>query len=730
MLHAFRGLRYPRGRGLHEPTKIAIRHNRRIALLRALVHLVPFGFALFEIILNWNVYYVGSSSYSTAAYQIIAKAHEILIQASIATIIFSATRRELALGKGLPFGLLFSGLQTSQISYLWSMEFWGAVRADFPHPLRKAALLSLVIGSIAVAVTSGPASAVLLIPRRQSWPAGSTHIWLNATTNQLWPTRQVSTFRQAAHPLMFGRIDGAFIPQACSTVGTDTSNGCPASEWYAIRDHLIIGKQAGPGFSSKLFDIKGSPSPCTVHGQATARSLYREVYADHDRPGPTPRVATTPHSVVADALAQVALLRESILVNVTADAGHGSPLSDQTSAAHKIASNYSQPYSSAVCFPDQFMVDSGFNHVAFPMLPFANRPNAATRDRAWNNTGNLRAPAEVSQVIEHPDYFYSQLLDPMDDIQAYRTRWIELPGDVFNGSSIGAAILLPRSEQDPVQEVVLCNIAAGWGRSSLVASSNSKVSGGGMISTFQEGQNLKAVTLPISRGINPEAQPTTDQFGNAFHYLDFPRRLINISASWAQYIDPLIQGRNTSLLDMLIQEAKIQGEQPTSIPETIVMLFVNGLARTAWGSTLQGEVKSIEPNGEGDLDGNYWIKGKGDVIDVDPTESQNWVTFRVDSTLDGYAYNVMTTPPKIAIAILTAYVLLVVGHTLYSGITGKCTHIPRISPPSLGNDMYGLDRGFGGFVGDRMASDHSISLNASVSVCIKPVANNEGWTSQ
>ncbi|KAI4199036.1 MAG: hypothetical protein LQ348_001955 [Seirophora lacunosa] len=304
------------------------------------------------------------------------------------------------------------------------------------------------------------------------------------------------------------------------------------------------------------------------------------------------------------------------------------------------------------------------------MLPFANRPNAATRDRAWNNTGNLRAPAEVSQVIEHPDYFYSQLLDPMDDIQAYRTRWIELPGDVFNGSSIGAAILLPRSEQDPVQEVVLCNIAAGWGRSSLVASSNSKVSGGGMISTFQEGQNLKAVTLPISRGINPEAQPTTDQFGNAFHYLDFPRRLINISASWAQYIDPLIQGRNTSLLDMLIQEAKIQGEQPTSIPETIVMLFVNGLARTAWGSTLQGEVKSIEPNGEGDLDGNYWIKGKGDVIDVDPTESQDWVTFRVDSTLDGYAYNVMTTPPKIAIAILTAYVLLVVGHTLYSGITG------------------------------------------------------------
>ncbi|KAL9013347.1 MAG: hypothetical protein Q9173_001950 [Seirophora scorigena] len=144
------------------------------------------------------------------------------------------------------------------------------------------------------------------------------------------------------------------------------------------------------------------------------------------------------------------------------------------------------------------------------MLPFTNRPNAATRDRAWNNTGKGRAAAEVSQVIEHPDYFYSQLLDPMDDIQVYRTRCIELPGDVFNGSSIGAAILLPRSEQDPVQDLVLCNIAAGWGRSSLIVSANGNVSGNEMVSTFQEGRDLKAVTVPISRHGNPEAQSTTD----------------------------------------------------------------------------------------------------------------------------------------------------------------------------------------------------------------------------
>lgn len=185
----FRGIRYPTGRGFHEPTKVAIRHSRLIALSRNLVHLVPLGFAIFEIILNWNSYYVGVVAYNTAVYQVIAKVHEIMIQASVATFMFSAVRRELAYGKGLPFGLLFSGLQVSQVSYLWSMELWGGMRAGFLRPSRKAVLLVSLTISIVLGVTSGPASAVLLIPRLQSWPAGRTHIWVNATADQIWPTQ-------------------------------------------------------------------------------------------------------------------------------------------------------------------------------------------------------------------------------------------------------------------------------------------------------------------------------------------------------------------------------------------------------------------------------------------------------------------------------------------------------------------------------------------------------------
>ena len=179
------------GRGLHEKTKIAISQNRSTALLRALIHLVPVGVAMYEIILNWNTYYVGATSYSQAFYQALAKGHEIMIQASIAAIVLACIRKELAVGDGIPFGLLFAGLQISQFSYLWSQEFWGSMRTSTTafRSYSRLNLLSLIAISIILATVCGPSSAILLIPRLQFWPGGKTDIWINATQGELWPDR-------------------------------------------------------------------------------------------------------------------------------------------------------------------------------------------------------------------------------------------------------------------------------------------------------------------------------------------------------------------------------------------------------------------------------------------------------------------------------------------------------------------------------------------------------------
>ena len=188
---AFKALCHLGGRGLHEPTKKAIRRNKTVALLRCLIHLFPVTFALSLIVLNWNTYYVGISIYNQAVYQVLAKIHEVAIQASLATIVFSYIRYELTIGNGIPFGTLFSGLQISQVAYLWSMEFWGSLRSPYLPPTKKLLLLSLVFVSISLASLSGPSSAILLVPRQDFWPGGSTDIWINATMDSLYPTQSV-----------------------------------------------------------------------------------------------------------------------------------------------------------------------------------------------------------------------------------------------------------------------------------------------------------------------------------------------------------------------------------------------------------------------------------------------------------------------------------------------------------------------------------------------------------
>ena len=122
-----------------------------------------------------------------------------LMHLTVLTII----RYELSLGAGLPFGALFSGLQISQASYLWSMEFWGTACSKELPIRRRLGIISVISIAILLAATIGPSSAILLIPRLDYWPAGSTDIWLNATFQGLWPERSVHEIRPSLQGFWF-----------------------------------------------------------------------------------------------------------------------------------------------------------------------------------------------------------------------------------------------------------------------------------------------------------------------------------------------------------------------------------------------------------------------------------------------------------------------------------------------------------------------------------------------
>lgn len=190
------------GKGYEEPTKVAIHGNRTIASLRALIHIIPVSVALWEVIINWNTFYLGATILNLGYYQFAAKIHEISAQASLAAIVFTYVRHEMLLGQGLPLGALFSALQVSQVSYLWSMEYWGLICSQH-FPLRKRLYMMFVITiAVILAATVGPSSAILLIPRLENWPAGSTDIWLNATFQDLWPDQSVYIFQYLVEALL------------------------------------------------------------------------------------------------------------------------------------------------------------------------------------------------------------------------------------------------------------------------------------------------------------------------------------------------------------------------------------------------------------------------------------------------------------------------------------------------------------------------------------------------
>lgn len=465
---------------------------------------------------------------------------------------------------------------------------------------------------------------------------------------------------KASQRLTLHRVDGSDISEACSIVGAAASNACPASEWYALRDYLSA---MGSQYSAPREVYVLALESCLIHGQNSASNLISGRYEADDTAAPFTSSAVTQQAVVSDALSAAGSLWFGSLENLTANAGHGSPLSDQSNAIHRIVNDYKQPASKATCLPLEIGSNDASQLVAFPLLPLTHQPTLDAR----NLTSRIGRIGPY-KAIEHPNWTYSQLFDAPGDVEGYRIKWMESPQATFVDSSIGVAILLPQSPSTIMQRVLVCNIAATWGASGLKVATTGL--GVGTAEGFIQNPNIRRSRKPISESQLPPHTPGTPIPGF--------QNLITISESWARYLNPFVGNSNTTLFNILMQETQFklqQGGKPDEaeilIPAlALVMLTTNGLARLGWGSTLQGVVKRKGAYRDGHLDIDYWLSGKGDVFEVDPIKSKNWTSFRVESSLEGYAYNTLTAPPKIALAIMMVYCLLVLGHTIYSGITG------------------------------------------------------------
>ncbi|KKK20324.1 hypothetical protein P175DRAFT_0440547 [Aspergillus ochraceoroseus IBT 24754] len=200
--------------GPQEPEKVIITSKSWFtSLQQCVIHLVPMSASVIIMTVNIRRTYlsadlmspVRSETINLLFLQVAAKAHEIMIVASLSLVVLQFVRHELLFGDGLPLGFIGSGITFNNFEFFFKKEFRGAMKyISLPgNKLRKVAFVSLIMIAGFVAALAGPASAVLLVPKDQDWEAGGTQFFLNGTESELWPsdlTGELSELRQFCSP--------------------------------------------------------------------------------------------------------------------------------------------------------------------------------------------------------------------------------------------------------------------------------------------------------------------------------------------------------------------------------------------------------------------------------------------------------------------------------------------------------------------------------------------------
>lgn len=128
---------FSHSRNVSEEPKSIIQTSRRLALARSCVHIIPSAISITLISLNLSGSYLGRTlpgsiidpAINLALLQVAAKAQELLIVASMTTIVMYFIRQELCAGAGVPLGMIGGGFSFTSLGYFWSPELWGSLSA-------------------------------------------------------------------------------------------------------------------------------------------------------------------------------------------------------------------------------------------------------------------------------------------------------------------------------------------------------------------------------------------------------------------------------------------------------------------------------------------------------------------------------------------------------------------------------------------------------------------------
>lgn len=623
-------------RATHQPRKEepkqAVNKGLTTAILSLVAaHLVPVTAALVLVSINLHGYYIGGELSGPSGYddvklsglQFAAKLHELAIQGSLSVIIVGLIRQELVAGEGIPFGAIFGSLQFSDLSYLFSKEFLGILRARFEKPIVKIRLIALIVVGALLALTAGPSSAIAMRPRLDNWPAGGTDFYLNTTVEEIWPSL----------------INATTIPTSCSNITLGTA--CMSRNWEAFFYQLLE-------HYPKLTDRATMPESLQIDSPESIRLMYTRqtqgLYTNFET------VATTQMSTLADSLAEVGRL-------------------------WAIAAN--ELYLVSPKQPRKFM----YRNDATYFIKGVRQPITAAKCQAQNNTPQLQQQL-LNNTVEFP--IVSSLCNksaPSSSRYSMQSTQSQMIAEFLNGSTsaphlqfvqldvkemgnntIGAFATFPSSW--PSGGVLLtCAVDARWVPSTLESTRNiMKVVSGRPTSWPDTGACISSAfpikaTSEWAQYLNPYLQSLNRTL---FHTI--VDRLGLQAFPWTE--PSTVQALTESILTTMI---------------------TSGLARTASSATIQGQLKDCPDNNCDESCGAWCLdmmpKPKqefgygGDIYNLsgipDPSKLAK---FTVQVEVNGYAYSSNGATMILSCAVLLAYCVLVGIHSAFVLITRRSSN--------------------------------------------------------
>lgn len=498
-------------KNFQEPEKVAIRRSRVTALLRALIHAVPLGIAIFVIILNFKTRYVERELDEQNYVQFAPKTHEIAMQASLATILLFYIRLQLGAGKVMSFGAVLGDLEILQISHLWSSELWLSIFSKEFQRKKKLCFVSLTFLCVTIAATVGPSSANSLIARQGLGSTGSKYLALNATFQYIWPDQ----------------FNGEKINKGCAMIRCDSQTNvarCPVSEMYVKLDKyvhtsmvdFVVTKQVNMDFQSpgSNYDKSLLMSPClTFENQMCA---------------------TIP---------QAGLLYGSVH-----DAYYQATRSDlfgefrRSDAYQTLRKNYHPPYTTASCILDVVNDGSDETPLRFPPISPTNSDLKSHR-----------------KIITIPGFTKAQIINDRSGANSsFHAHWIDLPRNIFRTGIPGAVIVIPQGPNGPPYNIYQCTTDAGWGSSAIL---NGFVQYGSIFSLRRNDPRKDSdVGASDPYGCVYSSVPEFTNISN----LPFPERRISVSENWMTFITPtllLADNSTTTFISRYLSSTRLQLEE-------------------------------------------------------------------------------------------------------------------------------------------------------------------------